>query len=517
MFDSDGQRYGANFDINRFAEPISNTSIAMDADGDLVAVWSVRGSSYPAIIVTPGYWPPGYNTNIVYSRRFSPRDELVLDLNGPAPTNDFMANYQPDGAAVSIVDPALEIRGFGTPTLTTATAFILGSIVGDELSVDTSGTNITASYVDGILALLGADTVANYEKVLRTIKFSSTAERVPGANVHVQFVVSDGERMSNLAESIISIYEPGLSSIVGRHLFYNNSGYDGNNTGANAADDAAIATDKVALHVGGTATFANYSSYHRGINGIMIDLAGQHGTLTANDFQFRVGNSNNSSGWAYAPAPLSITVRAGAGVGGSDRVEILWADFAILNTWLEVAVAANGNTGLAQSDTFYFGSAVGETGNSASNAQVTATDFLNTLNFIFTTSGPTSITTAYDFNRDGAVNAQDFLISLHQILTTHPTLNLIAPPSSSVSSSWGLVAYMPQWLNPDFPPLVVQIVMQPAQVPSGEASSEAQAVELPAGAASTAYWATHADDEDDEADADEESEDWLDALVSGVD
>ena len=60
--------------------------------------------------------------------------------------------------------------------------------------------------------------------------------------------------------------------VVARQLFYNDSAWDGNNAAANADDDDAIATDKVALLPGMTATFANYTSYSRGINGLMIDV-----------------------------------------------------------------------------------------------------------------------------------------------------------------------------------------------------------------------------------------------------
>ena len=65
------------------------------------------------------------------------------------------------------------------------------------------------------------------------------------------------------------------ANVVGRNIFYNRSGFDGNNAAANAADDAAIATDKSALLPGAAATLANYTSYTRGINGIMVDVAGR--------------------------------------------------------------------------------------------------------------------------------------------------------------------------------------------------------------------------------------------------
>ncbi len=128
----------------------------------------------------------------------------------------------------------------------------------------------------------------------------------------------------------------GPSEIIGRHLFYNNSKFDGGNPGANASDDAAIATDKSAYQAGsGLAEVLHVSSYSRGINGIMIDVVGNHGPLDVSDFKFRVGNNDSPETWAIAPAPMLVTLRAGAGEDGSDRVEIIWADGAIANSWLK--------------------------------------------------------------------------------------------------------------------------------------------------------------------------------------
>ena len=119
--------------------------------------------------------------------------------------------------------------------------------------------------------------------------------------------------------------------IAGRFMFYNRSAWDGNNPSANANDDGAIANDKSVLLPGQTATFANYTSYSRGINGLMIDVRNLRGTPTANDFLLRVGNDDRPYGadpnsplddWPAAPAPVEITVRAGAGVDGADRVYV---------------------------------------------------------------------------------------------------------------------------------------------------------------------------------------------------
>lgn len=75
-----------------------------------------------------------------------------------------------------------------------------------------------------------------------------------------------------------------VGAVAGRHAFYNRSAWDGNDPLANINDDNAIASDKAALLPGGVATSANYTSYTRGINGIMVDLHGLAGAPIASDF-----------------------------------------------------------------------------------------------------------------------------------------------------------------------------------------------------------------------------------------
>ena len=155
---------------------------------------------------------------------------------------------------------------------------------------------------------------------------------------------------------------PGV--VAGRHVFYNNSFFDGNNPGIDAADDAAIDPTKSAYLPGsGPAQINNITNYTRGINGIVIDLAGggAHTAITANDFIFKIGANNSPETWTAAPLPAAISVRPGAGENGSDRIVITWADNAIQNTYLEAQVLATDRTGLAAPDVFYFGNLVGET------------------------------------------------------------------------------------------------------------------------------------------------------------
>ncbi len=61
------------------------------------------------------------------------------------------------------------------------------------LAVDTSGTNITAN-LSGDSKLQGVDTVANYEKVLRTTTYENA---MPGPAIRVAFSVFDSAGRQN--------------------------------------------------------------------------------------------------------------------------------------------------------------------------------------------------------------------------------------------------------------------------------------------------------------------------------
>ena len=252
--------------------------------------------------------------------------------------------------------------------------------------------------------------------------------------------------------AIVDVQPPG--TVVGRHLFYNQSGtstrFDGNNLAINASDDNAIATDKTAYlwEDAGAATFANVSSYTKGINGVMIDIAGPHPNITADDFIFRVGNNNSPGLWGTANAPTSISVRAGAGTGGSDRVEIIWNTGAPIKQWLNVIVLANADTGLAQKvsypaghgDQFFFGNAMGNvgTGDTAANSLVTALDeaAIRANNALVSANIP--ITNIYDVGRNASVSALDE--SAARLNGTNPTttlsyLNLTSAPAAPEADS----------------------------------------------------------------------------------
>ncbi len=225
------------------------------------------------------------------------------------------------------------------------------------------------------------------------------------------------------ADGLVRFYagRPIGPTVVDRHVFYNNSAHDGSDARANEDDDAAIATDKRALLPGEAASFENYTSYGRGINGVMIDVDGLAAADPVYDLTLKIGNDNEPAGWPDAPEPTSVTVRRGAGTDGSDRITAVWGDRTVVNRWLEVTLLIDGQP----ADVCYFGNAVGEGGNSPNDAMVTATDLLLARNNPRTFLNPAGIDFAYDYNRDQRVSATDLLLARNNVSSFLTALKLI--------------------------------------------------------------------------------------------
>lgn len=315
----------------------------------------------------------------------------------------------------------------------------LGSLVmGDEFSVtftitNTGNGNLTGLAItkgglnpgDFTVGPLGSTTLVPNAATTFTVSFSPGAAGTRRVVLHIASNVVGSKNPYD-----INLSGVGIGYVVGRHIFYNQSAWDGNDAAAGVADDAAIAPDKAALLPGSLATFANYTGYSRGINGLMVDILGLPGGVTAADFTFKVGNTQTPASWAAGPAPSSVTIRSGAGVGGSDRVTLIWPNSTIAKQWLQVTVLANANTGLDSPDVFYFGNAVGESGNTAADAKVTSADALRVLNNI---TASAAITSPNDHNRDGRVASADRLIVLNNLSALQPLVLLDLRPPMALS------------------------------------------------------------------------------------
>jgi hypothetical protein len=111
-------------------------------------------------------------------------------------------NYQAIPGQSVVLDPT--IVAYDGTSLTGATVTIAsGFQSGEVLSANTSGTNITASYSNGVLTLTGKDTPQDYQSVLNSVALSGTPAQNGPATIDWQ--VSDQNRTSQIATSTVDV------------------------------------------------------------------------------------------------------------------------------------------------------------------------------------------------------------------------------------------------------------------------------------------------------------------------
>lgn len=248
-------------------------------------------------------------------------------------------------------------------------------------------------------------------------------------DINVEFAVfgTDPDTRFHLTGRLVATASaPTQTTVIGRQVFYNNSAFDGKDPSLTAQDLNAAAPDKQALLPGGESSFSNVTSYSKGINGVLITFSANSfsKTLTADDFEFRVGRTANPNNFEDAPAPIAVSAISSA-ADANAKVAIAFADGAIRNEWLQVTVKANENTGLSAPDVFYFGNLVGDTGNQPKTPAVEAADLVRTRNAIG--SGSAAITNLFDFDRSSAVGAGDLVTVRNNVGKALPPLQTNAP------------------------------------------------------------------------------------------
>jgi hypothetical protein len=399
-FDAAGHPVGTKFPL---ATPDVSYSarLAMDADGDFAAAMTYRHLGMSDIQV------------YLFERDATPRGMINATVDDR--TGGLVIDMAPDGRFVVLwhrVDaPTNSVFGreFGPS----------GTPLGEEFAV----TGTTSDALNSLVGVGIADDGG----------FAAAWKYIPPPF---------GE--SDVYARVFGAPAPPAARVVARHVFYNHSSFDENDVAANAADDDAIATDKNALLAGQDRLpgFDNVTSFSKGINGVMIDVAGlaPDQPLGAADFDFRSGPS--LSALSSGPSVVQVSVRRGAGADGSDRVTVTWPDYipgvlsivpqAVANGWLQVTVKANEHTGLAGPDVFSYGNLIGEAGDGGGAAgwRVSALDVAAVKRALNT---PTTVATPTDFNRDGRVNALDVALvkaNLTRSLSATPAALAVPLPAA---------------------------------------------------------------------------------------
>jgi len=146
-----------------------------------------------------------------------------------------------------------------------------------------------------------------------------------------------------------------------------------------------------------------------------VDIAGANAnTISLADFQLSTGNTNSTANWI----PLSsvafilsnpIVVLISPAGPGIVRVKLSFVDNAIAKNWLQVRVLANSRTGLANDDTFLFGSAPGDVYIDPLAQRVNAVD-LNSIRAAISTRS-VGVSKIEDVNKDGLVSELDLRVT----------------------------------------------------------------------------------------------------------
>jgi hypothetical protein len=139
--------------------------------------------------------------------------EPVIDLDADdssgATGSEFSTTFNEDGGPVAIADADAIITDVDSANLTSLTVSISNLLDGTDevLAADTSGTSITSSYdsATGVLTLTGADTVANYQHVLRTVTYDNDSNIPDTTDRVIVFVASDGIDSSDNAATTVAI------------------------------------------------------------------------------------------------------------------------------------------------------------------------------------------------------------------------------------------------------------------------------------------------------------------------
>ena len=145
-------------------------------------------------------------------------DAPTVDLNGAAAGIDNTATFHEAGGAITLA-PSAVVGDVDNSNLVSAKITLTSRPDGaaESLSVDTTGTSITAGTYDsstGVLSLSGSDTVAHYQQALQTVKYGDSASGPNSTARVVNFTVNDGTVDSAVAKTTVTVIPLDAAPVV---------------------------------------------------------------------------------------------------------------------------------------------------------------------------------------------------------------------------------------------------------------------------------------------------------------
>jgi len=347
-------------------------------------------------------------------------DSPVLDLDADDSSTstgaDFNTTFTEAGGAVLIADADAILSDVDGGNLVSLFVTLTNPLdgVSETLAADTTGTSIAATYNSGagLLTLSGADSVANYQQVLRTVTFDNSSRNPNVTDRTITFIANDGTSGSSVSTTTVTI----------------NAINDAPVNSVPAAQSVNEDTALVFSSGGGNAI--TISDVDAGGADMAVTLIATNGTLTLS-----------------GTAGLVFTT----GTGSADAAMVFTGTIANINAALE---------GMSFVPTPDFNGAASvqiitdDQGNTGAGGPLTVTDTVNiTVNAVndAPTAPDSSITTAEDSPYLAALGVNDLLINSNDVdggtlaVSTTPS---VAPSNGLlILSSDGTFTYTP---NADF-------------------------------------------------------------------
>ena len=178
-----------------YGEGAGPQTLSLNADKSfaLSHAYSTSGTYTVTVAVTDDASTTGTDTLTVTVDAFTALD-LDGDNSSGASGTGYTGLFTEGGGPVPVADSDAALSDADNANLASLTATITNLLDGSDevLSVDTTNTSIQASYSGGVLTLSGADTVAHYQQVLRTIHYTNNAEAPHTTTRSIEVAASDG-------------------------------------------------------------------------------------------------------------------------------------------------------------------------------------------------------------------------------------------------------------------------------------------------------------------------------------
>ena len=417
-------RNGAGFQVlDSVIENTRSRGLVLKADGGTISGNTIRHIATTGILISPEgrfFAESGFSSSVTIENNHI--SDVGFQFANPSSF---------DGGGIAVVaDPFDDFRGHNDIRIENN---LLDRVVGANITI-TNASEVTVT--DNIFRQSHLEDrghgegfgVENRSLVWVTnsdsVTFSDNLIDRPG--VFLQSAVDFGTSVSNVVGQNTFSEINQATQVVGRGVAYG---------GSTEFGDLQVDTTIQALLPGEASGANNVTNFDRGLNRVVIDLAGlPRDELSVDDFEFRVGNSGDPEALSLLSAdsdiPLPLVRTIDGDSPGVTRVVLEWPDNAIQNEWLQVTIKANGSTGLEADDVFYFGNQIGNVANfnlsPGRPVFVNLSDVRGVLrNLTPDTQG--DIGNSYDINRDGQVDQTDVDIVFANFARLGGLINFEAP------------------------------------------------------------------------------------------